>query len=876
MVFFGMKLLHCSNLWQCVKTYVSKLSKIELTVAFLTVLLLSIYALFLSSRAILDSDVVHEYLPIAQEIVKTNGFSYSNGYDYTVQLKPTGVSSLYAWTYCISGSILTEPFRLLPLLPIFMLIVLNYGIARSVTQSKIVALLSTMLFLVFPFHDRFLMNNSFYPDIYYYPLIFAATLFLIKYSRSKLNRYLLFSGMAFGVGSLLKAQTIYFALTFMIMLVLFKLRAFRKLSTLICMLTPFYLLFVNILVNSIQNTGFILWFPSFDGGQVILLLTASLLCGFSYNALITDGILQNFIHNYKLSAFLKASILLLLPLVLLASLQYFINLINFGSLIWTSSANLPNYDWALNVLQSNPIIEHPINVGIYLAYFLFLFTDPAVMGYVLLIPFLVGLFVALRKRQESLFVLFLFTIFFSVIIISKVVISIDPSGSAYNPRDILPMAPLLSIFASIGLLYVLNKLGTKNFGSKPSFKPLLLVTYFGFLSYVHSVYVATVSKLNPTTIGGLMSILSNSVGLNLSQTSFYLSSPDRALFVGENFLKIIALSLLVGFPFLYKDLVGILQSMLNKLRFSNWLKFVHQKNYATFTRALVVLLLFSVIFFPRVELFVVQGNSKDLKNLQLSTTYNELFDLITDNSLLEGDVLTFKAPQGLAYYLPDRRIIDLNYPANLAYLKDVFESNTTSDLVENLTDLGIKHVLVNPSLLSESPYMLYIFDFVRDPEFSELLRSYGSWELYSFRSIEVTKTRISLNNWSVDSTYTNASYVLEPDDTLFLHVNATTIYSRVTLVSRDLPKLNLSDYDYAQIKIEGTDNARTFIRFFFIDDQSIDFSYWENTPHNWKKTIDLFSYNQTLLGEAYISLKSSDGLPASIEIKEICFLSGID
>ena len=143
--------------------------------------LLSIYLVFLESRAILDSDVVHYYLPIARELVKANEFTYNSGYDYNILLKPIGVSILYAWTYTVSGSILTEPFRLMPLTPIFMLIILNYAITSSATKSKIVSIISTAIFLILPFHDRFLLYSAFYPDIFYYPLIFAAIYFLLEY-----------------------------------------------------------------------------------------------------------------------------------------------------------------------------------------------------------------------------------------------------------------------------------------------------------------------------------------------------------------------------------------------------------------------------------------------------------------------------------------------------------------------------------------------------------------------------------------------------------------------------------------------------------------------------------------------------------------------
>ncbi|MGB9730095.1 MAG: glycosyltransferase family 39 protein, partial [Thermoprotei archaeon] len=247
---FVMKVLRSSHSFKT--TFFLRTSAEDLVVVPI-IGLLAIYAMFLSSRAILDSDVVQYYLPIAREIVRGNGLTYSTGYDYNIILKPIGASVLYAWAYSISGPTFSETFRLMPLIPILMLILLSYAIASSATNSKNIGMLSTVVFLVLPLHDRLLLYNAFYPDTFYYPLVFAAIYFLLEFSKSKRGSLLLWAGMGLGVASLLKAQTIYVLISFTLVLLVLELGTHKKLSVALCCLAPFYLLIPSILADSIQG-----------------------------------------------------------------------------------------------------------------------------------------------------------------------------------------------------------------------------------------------------------------------------------------------------------------------------------------------------------------------------------------------------------------------------------------------------------------------------------------------------------------------------------------------------------------------------------------------------------------------------------------------
>ena len=726
----------------------------EKLIIILTIGLLYIYVIFLSSRAILDSDVVQYYLPIAREIVNRNGFTYNTGYDSNVLLKPIGGSVLYAWTYVVSNSTLSESFRLMPLVPIIILIVLNYAISTAVIKSKTMSIISTALFLILPFHDRFLLYTALYPDIFYYPLIFIAVYFLLKYYQSKRSSLFFWIGLGLGAASLLKAQTIYFLIAFILVFLLSELRSVKKASAALCLFTPFYILAPRILSDSIQHNGFLLIIPHFTEIQLGLFLFLSTISGICYYVMIPEDGSNTKIDRFMITDLIKKITLIILPFAAISSLWYMNNLLKFGTLIWTYSINLPNYDWALGVLKSTETAQATQNIWHYLVYFIFMFADPAVMGYTMLILFLIGLLSIFRKRLENFNILLLFGIVSASIILSTVILNFYSATSVYNPRDILPLAPLLSTLSSIGIISITPNISTKVHDEKNIITSLLLISYFGLLNYIHSVYVRYIHPYQLTKIGKLMSAFGNSVGLNLSQTSYQLSYGDRVIFVFENISRILSLSLIAGIPVLllmfprhYKFFTrGYIIKVKIELRAKKTIlklftSFRSSRQWLWVKKIFTVFIMLSVIVIPRLEMMNVQGGPQNIQQNQLRRNYGDIYELFANQREFDGGILTFKAPMGLPYYLPDVKIIDLAYPANLASLKACFQSNTPYEAVLILREQNISYLLIHPSINQKLDASLNftISRIIQDPEYATLVRTFGSWELYILGTYRVEK-----------------------------------------------------------------------------------------------------------------------------------------
>ncbi len=864
--------------------------------------LLVVYATILLTRPLLDSDVVQYYLPFAREIVREGGFTYSTGYDFNLFLKPVGVSVVYAWTYVISGSILSESFRLLPLVPVFLMVSTTYEIAREATESERLATLSALVFILLPLHDRLLYYNAFYPDVYYYPMIFFVILGTMKYARTRNTKHLLWIGVSFGVAGLIKAQTILFVLSFLLCLAAIEISS-KKIVYLVCLAAPLTILLPNLLAEIGHPSAIIF---SLGPERVALLLFASALTAAVYvfleprrgtanleeanegqanenpNAVIAD-----------MAATLKSvltlvgrSLYVLIPFIAVSGLWYLNNLFRYGSLLYTSTVDIPNIEWASEIINSLFQSSSTTSYALFFPYFFFLLIDPAVMGFVWIVPLLLGLTPALRNRLGSNTYLLFYSIA-SVILIFAQTIYYNNPGAVYatNPRDLISLAPMLSLLGAMALSWLSRRGNSAEAKSGIGITTGVFVSYYGLMGYFHSVFLyfgGTVFR--ELWIYKLISGFLGYIGLTLQETTQQLWPGDRVQFISTHALSVAALGIIVAVPILILYLIrndSWSTRLLSGRGLPGWATRLGQ--IATLPRlssvdrkrmsaAIVVIVVSSVIIVPRAVVLGTQGGPLNSQRYQLSHYYGPIYELLTDGpSSLEGDILTYSAPPGLQYYLHEINIIDLRYSANLAHLRECFESATTYEMVIALREEGIVHLLFNPDTVQGLDDALNnsLSSIMQNETLSQIRGVYGSWLLYDLGPFQESREILELGNWVLDTRYAsgNINYSIS-DSGISLTLEDGLPGDRIAIANYHIPKVVVSEYSYLSFTLQGTNNSRLLIRFYLENNTPVDVTYWQ--PPSEVGILGLGPYDaESLRGDAYISVISGDGTPAEVNITEI-------
>ena len=136
---------------------------------------------------------------------------------------------------------------------------------------------------------------------------------------------------------------------------------------------------------------------------------------------------------------------------------------------------------------------------------------------------------------------------------------------------------------------------------------------------------------------------------------------------------------------------------------------------------------------------------------------------------------------------------------------------------------------------------------------------------------------IPLSDWTVESNFTTVEYVLNSSSSsMSLELEASAfpgfMPSVVTLYTMNSSRLSLSDYDYINVTVTGTNNTKVLLGFSMDDGSSFNVTELADIDTLNTVLFDLAPYaGRTLRGDAFLVIMSSDGLPASIEISEIAF-----
>ncbi len=146
---------------------------------------------------------------------------------------------------------------------------------------------------------------------------------------------------------------------------------------------------------------------------------------------------------------------------------------------------------------------------------------------------------------------------------------------------------------------------------------------------------------------------------------------------------------------------------------------------------------------------------------------------------------------------------------------------------------------------------------------------------YTLTAVFSPSSLIPMFGWAVDPDYTNAAYVLNSSESnLSLELDATDTGNIVVLCHLNLQPLNISDYNYVDVQVTGSNNARIRIFFYLDDGTYFTIAMWEDPTVVNGTNFDLSPYAGRTLTVGYIELMSSDGTTANIEITKIAFMRG--
>lgn len=411
------------------------------------------------------------------------------------------------------------------------------------------------------------------------------------------------------------------------------------------------------------------------------------------------------------------------------------------------------------------------------------------------------------------------------------------------------------------------------------------------MSYFHSVSLYFAAIILPAITWPISAFLST-FNLTLQETSFQLSPFNRVTFVTTHLFSILLLSLLMAIPLfllLSRKLIkpsknlsekkkpGIIWEIRNRLQqqFRIPRLKLSDTQMKTAKSLAMIIMVISVIVVPRIVILYAQGGPYQSSNYQLSYSYGPISELLIDHDTkIHGDILTYIAPAGLQYYISEVNVVDLRFPANLAHLKECFNSTDTFQTITALKQMGFRHLLFNIRTIYDMDNALNntLTSIINNPNFSLPSKTYGNWILYDLGPFEILKTIIPLDGWMIDTRFTSGLMSYENNETgVFLELISGDSDDKLTLSNYVMPLLNFSDRYYLLVNISGTDNAQILLRFYFNNGTNLDIIAWVS-PLNLPQIILMPQFDGFLRSDIYFSLISSDSTRSSVIITELAMI----
>jgi len=821
------------------------------------------YSYILLLKAIIDWDAISLYLPFARRIYEVDHIPL-RAYDYEPMIRPPGISILYAWTYSLSLSNYTENFRLIPLFFVLMIMVVIYVLGREFASIRI-AKISTIIYMLLPFHEYFLYCGSHLADLPFYSLIISSIFFTYKYLEKRKNRYLLLASLAYSLSGLFKAQFEYYIL---IPLLTFT-SLFRSMWILL------FIIFSSTLILSLLSFFFIYgdktFFLNLDltskilGMSFILLLTT--ICCVIMNKL-RKGIFPEEARGTIKIMFTFYSLGLLFP-----SIWIFRNYIYFKTFIWVSEIKIPNYEWALEILGIGPAPTSPVQgcIGSFLLYvstWLFLSCHS---GTFWIVPKLIGIMDQL-KVNKKISILFVWLIGYWIGFFLSRFHHFEVFGP--NPRDADFFAFICTIFSAIGLEKI-SKYFSKD---KQDTIITYLVLFLGITVLSQSLMIYHYGPLS------LVKLVDHVASLfSLSICHLTESFPIRhyifwVITLPKLVTMILVYNLLLFSPLLFKKC--LIYKIQVRIRIK---RIISSKTKAILKIILLSILFSSFLVFPYILLTYEfgGGNIFTFNEKQLEvwggvvTEVMPKLDLKDNDTVIISDISRF----GLQYFAPKHiYIIDLSIPANLAHFKPLFTSCNISEILNILFEHNVHYFIISPwstwfeeRLLKNSTFS----HLINNPEYFRYMGLSG-WKIYEFIKgryfiVKGWEDSSFTENWEyVESLSTKgANYSFTSDgDVLSVSVagNATVVFRYF-----GLPAINTTEYPYIVCRVKGSPNARWLFRLISQDKKvGYDFPYWWKPSENWETYVFYIAEtplkDKLLAREAFLAVKSIDSNPAILYI----------
>lgn len=674
------------------------------------------YAYFLSIKGIVDPDAARYYLPFARSIHTADRIPLTS-YNYEPVMKPSGISIFYAWIYSLSNSLYAEDFRLVPLIFVLVTMIIIYLLAKDL-GIKYVPELSVLVYIMLPIHDEILSYFSYYNDVLYNAAILAAFFFLLRYLRTSEAKFCVFSGLSFGLSALMKAQTIYFIPSvFFLFAALLSSRRTRFVSAYVvsAFTSLLFLFFIwpgpeYLLSLPLENQAIVVFFIV----AITTLIAVSLRAASTVRPDRTAA-----------SQIVKGMPVLVISASVSAFVWYARNYFLLGSLMFSTTLHQSNVDlkWAFDFLMETiPVIQEGSLILLVILIIVIPFSYPA-LGTAWIMPKIAGAIKGMKTHKEALLMIiwmlgYALGYFWNNLYHFEIYYVL-------NERDLYPLVPFLSIFAAIGIVFLVRRF--RNDWSNTV--ALYILMFLGFISLFQSRLIPSLIELRHDLPTSPIAGLTGSQGFVIS---------DLAL-LGQ--IGSILLFGLVASALLSVSISERARSYLRRISSAVTRGKMRPRNAGVYVKLVpLVVLAMSMQIVPYVALTydASGGNIFSLENIQLNRLweglYSEVQPYLSENAGPEDVVVTVGgANSGLQYYLGETRLIELTNEFDLAALRPIIESDNVTFILDSLHSMHVRFILlprVPTSFMQHLSQISRFLDTATDPNYFHLSVESEGWLLY--------------------------------------------------------------------------------------------------------------------------------------------------